>query len=50
MSDLPGSDEALFIVELESDEGREWIIYGPGPRYALAGITFIPAALLDEES
>ncbi|MFC8465988.1 hypothetical protein [Streptomyces sp. NPDC057250] len=53
MSDLPdpyGEDaEALSMVELETDEGREAIIYGPGPGFPLTGTVFIPAALLDEE-
>lgn len=38
------------MVELETDEGRECIIYRPAPGYPLVGVTFIPAALLDEES
>lgn len=50
MSDLSGRDETLSMVELETDEGRECIIYRPAPGYPLVGVTFIPAALLDEES
>ncbi|MCY0957726.1 hypothetical protein [Streptomyces sp. H27-H5] len=51
MSDLPGLDggETLSMVELETDEGREGIVYGPGPEFAIIGDLFIPAALLDEE-
>ncbi|MFC9341479.1 hypothetical protein ACFT0G_30995 [Streptomyces sp. NPDC057020] len=53
MSDHPGvgdEDEALSTVELETDEGREAVIYGPGPEYAVHGITFVPPDLLAEES
>ncbi|WP_327415410.1 hypothetical protein [Streptomyces sp. NBC_01233] len=52
MSDLPDLDsgEHLSTVELETDEGREAVIYGPGPGFEVVGVVFIPAALLDEES
>lgn len=51
MSDLSGLDdgETLSTVELETDDGRECLIYGPGPEFALVGEVFIPMALLDEE-
>ncbi|MGW6416285.1 hypothetical protein [Streptomyces sp. NPDC055055] len=52
MSDLPGLDdgEHLSTVELETDEGREAVIYGPGPEFAVHGVMFVPLELLAEES
>lgn len=53
MSDHPGvgdEDEALTAVELETDEGQEAVIYGPGPEYAIHGVVFVPLELLAEES
>ncbi|MGW3520583.1 hypothetical protein [Streptomyces hydrogenans] len=51
MSDLPDldDDEPLSTVELETDEDREAVIYGPGPEYAVHGVTFVPLDLLTED-
>ncbi|WP_331730848.1 hypothetical protein [Streptomyces sp. NBC_01174] len=45
----PG-DEVVRLVELDTDEGREGIPHGPGPAFLVAGVTFVPAELLAEES
>lgn len=49
LSDLD-ADERLSTVELETDEGREAVIYGPDPKHAVRGVTFVPLELLAAES
>ncbi|UQA95629.1 hypothetical protein [Streptomyces halobius] len=46
----PDTGPPLRLVLLETYEGREAVIYGPGPEYAEVGILFAPAELLAEES
>ncbi|MFE4329637.1 hypothetical protein ACFRQM_09295 [Streptomyces sp. NPDC056831] len=43
-------EEPLRLVKLDTDQGRESVIYGPGPEYAEVGILFVPVELLVEES
>jgi hypothetical protein len=44
------SGPPLHSVELHTAEGVELLIYGPGPRFDVVEIAFVPAALVDEES
>lgn len=44
------SGPALNTVELHTDEGIDLLIYGPGPGYEVVEVSFVPAALVDEES
>lgn len=44
------SGPALNTVELHTAEGIDLLIYGPGPRFAVVEVSFIPSALVDEES
>ncbi|MEW2633353.1 hypothetical protein AB0903_17275 [Streptomyces sp. NPDC048389] len=46
----PGDGEPLRLVQLDTDEGQEAVIYGPGPEHPVVGILFVPAGLLAEES
>ncbi|MFG2404263.1 hypothetical protein ACGFR8_07965 [Streptomyces brevispora] len=50
MADHEDPAEVLRLVELDTDEGREGVIYGPGPAFPVVGVTFVPAELLAEES
>lgn len=40
----------LSAVEVETAEGIWVLIYGPGPGFPVLDITFVLAALVDEES
>jgi hypothetical protein len=44
------SGPPLSSVELVTAEGIEILIYGPGPEYEIVDVSFVPAALVDEES
>ncbi|MEV6667605.1 hypothetical protein [Streptomyces nigra] len=44
------SGPALNTVELHTAEGIDLLIYGPGPRFEVVEVSFVPAALVDEES
>ncbi|MGW4731820.1 hypothetical protein ACWEQC_22100 [Streptomyces shenzhenensis] len=33
-------------VELETEDGREFLLHGPGPKYEDQGVLVIPAELL----
>ncbi|MEU0273189.1 hypothetical protein [Streptomyces sp. NPDC006307] len=44
------AEEPLRLVELDTDEGREGIAYGPSPHFPVMGVLFVPAELLAEES
>ena len=46
----PAETAPLHLVEVDTDEGREGIAYGPGPAFLVADVTFVPAELLAEES
>ncbi|MFE7358038.1 hypothetical protein ACFU8Q_34125 [Streptomyces sp. NPDC057543] len=46
----PAAADALHLVEVDTDEGREGVAYGPGLDFPVVGIVFVPAALLVEES
>ncbi|MEU9033768.1 hypothetical protein AB0D45_02470 [Streptomyces sp. NPDC048352] len=46
----PCDEEPLRLVELDTEEGREGIAYGPGPHFPVVGVLFVPAELLGEES
>ncbi|WP_406385419.1 hypothetical protein [Streptomyces sp. NBC_01618] len=39
----------LHLVEVNTDEGREGIVYSFGPGFPVVGIVFVPAYLLAEE-
>ncbi|MEZ7005843.1 hypothetical protein [Streptomyces sp. AD55] len=48
---LPGdSGPLLAVVELVTPHGVDILIYGPGPRFEIIDVSFIPAALVDDES
>jgi hypothetical protein len=44
------SGPALNTVELHTAEGIDVLVYGPGPRFEVVDVTFVPAELVDEES
>ena len=44
------SGPPLNTVELHTAEGIDLLIYGPGPRFEVVEVSFVPAALVDEES
>ncbi|XVV34972.1 hypothetical protein ACQPXT_13390 [Streptomyces sp. CA-100214] len=55
---MPGHDERppmesgppLNTVELHTAEGIDLLIYGTGPDFVVVEVSFVPAALVDEES
>ncbi|MGA5202788.1 hypothetical protein [Streptomyces variegatus] len=48
----PSTDSGppLNTVELHTDEGIDLLIYGPAPGFEVVEVSFVPAALVDEES
>ncbi|MFD3657675.1 hypothetical protein [Streptomyces sp. NPDC058620] len=50
MADHQDPAEVLGLVELDTDEGREGVIYGPGSSYPAVGILFVPLELMADES
>ncbi|MFF0009725.1 hypothetical protein ACFYQT_40750 [Streptomyces tibetensis] len=51
MPDHPESgDEPLHLVQLDTDDGQEAVIYGPGPEHIVLGIVFVPTEMLTDES
>jgi hypothetical protein len=40
----------LNAVEVEMPDGIWILIYGPGPDFPVLGTSFVPAALMDDES
>ncbi|MFD8509694.1 hypothetical protein ACFV27_00910 [Streptomyces antimycoticus] len=51
-AERPSTDTGppLNTVELHIAEGIDLLIYGPGPDFEVVEVSFVPAALLDEES
>ncbi|WP_162604038.1 hypothetical protein [Streptomyces sp. CS014] len=45
-----GDEEPLHLVQLDTGEGQEAVVYGPGPEHVVVGIAFVPAELLTDES
>lgn len=44
------SGPPINMVELHTAEGINLLIYGPGPGFEVVDVSFVPAALVDEES
>lgn len=47
---LEDAEPPLLLVELDTAEGIELLIYGPGPLYPVLDVSFVPAELVEEES